>query len=108
MISHHDMMIAILILFAMSFITRLLPLIFAKQIQQNNRLQAIGSQLPACIMLLLVIQLIQTSTMHSYLILLAQVVAVGLTVICQYWKRNVILSIFIGTATYLVLQWLII
>jgi len=75
---------------------------FAKYLQQNPRFQAIGRQLPAYIMLLLVIYEIGPNSFTHYPYGLPAVIALIIVSLSQYFFRQLLFSLFIGTVSYII------
>lgn len=96
----------ILSLFAMIMLTRALPFLFAKQLQQNLRFQAVGKELPAYIMLLLVIYEIGPASFLHTPYGMPAIGALAIMTIIHRLVHQLLLSLLVGTVSYvLLLQW---
>lgn len=88
----------------MSLVTRLVPFVFSKMLVRHQWLRAVGSQLPAYVMLLLV--LYEVGLRHFFqspygVPALVALLVVGLV---HVWKRQTLLSIFSGTLVYILIS----
>lgn len=95
----------IVMLFIVTMVTRGLPFVFGDWIRKRETLMALGEQLPAAIILMLIIYYVmmlgKQSHWHN---LVWQIIALIITLILQYHFRKTILSLVAGTVIYLVLQ----
>lgn len=94
-----------LVLSAVIISTRSLPFVFAKFMGQ--RFNEIGRLLPAYIMLLLVIYEIGLKNFTTPPYALPAIIALGLLTLVHWWLRNTFVSLFVGTACYMALNYLI-
>ena len=79
----------------------ILPLCIAKPLMRNERIMKLGKELPPAIMWILALETMNYSSAHHHLILIWQIVALLLTVAVQLWRKNLILSIIVGTGFFL-------
>ena len=93
----------ILSLFVMIMVTRGLPFLFAKHLAQNMRFQAVGKQLPAYIMLLLVIYEINPATFLTAPFGLPAIAALAILLIVHCIFRQLLFSLAVGTLCYVLL-----
>ena len=96
---------AVIILFLVIFITRALPFIFSKQMQHNILFDYLGARLPSCIIFMLVIYYVFSMTKPTHWHTLPwHICALAITLLVQWLWRNMIVSIIIGTAAFLLLS----
>lgn len=96
--------ICIIISGAATFLTRLLPfLFFSGGRQMPPKLKKIADILPSAVIAVLVVYGVspQLATLGSDTI--AAISALALTVLLHLWRGNTLLSMFAGTAAYMVL-----
>jgi len=87
----------------MTWITRGLPyLLFAKR-SPPQVITYLGTFLPASIMIILVIYCLRNIQFMKYPYGAAELISVILVVIMQFWRKNLIISVFAGTICYMVL-----
>ncbi|MCP5489933.1 MAG: AzlD domain-containing protein [Chlamydiales bacterium] len=82
----------------MVFFTRALPFLFSKQLRSSKLAQVLSRSLPLAIMLLLALHGVRTSSSHT-----AALIGVGMTAFIHLTFKQPIISIFAGTATYVLL-----
>lgn len=63
----------------------------------------LGTALPSSIMIILVVYCLRNMHFTSYPYGLAELISVALVVGLQVWKKNTFISIFAGTACYMIL-----
>lgn len=80
------------------YITRALPFLFAKQLRESKLAQVLSRSLPLAIMLLLALHGVRTSSNLN-----AALIGVGATAFIHLTFKQPIISIFAGTATYVLL-----
>lgn len=91
----------------MILLTRALPFLFAKQLQQSQRFQAVGKELPAYVMLLLVIYEIGPERFLQPPYGIPEVSALVILTFVHYISHQLFLSLMTGTISYvLLLQWM--
>ncbi len=95
-----------LALFLMIIVTRALPFFFSRILQNNETLRTIGGYLPAYIMLLLVIYEVGIKKFTHYPFAIPAIVALSLLTVVHWWKRQMLLSILVGTSVYLLVAYL--
>ncbi len=97
-------LICILISGAATFLTRLLPfLLFSGGRQMPPKLKKIADILPSAVIAVLVVYGVspQLSTLGTDTV--AAITALALTVALHLWRKNTLLSMFAGTAAYMIL-----
>ncbi len=97
-----EVWIVIISLFGLSFATRALPFLFGNWM--TERLSQMGKQLPAYIMMLLVIYEIDIKTITTPPYALPAFIALGLVVITHVWLRQMFLSLSVGVGSYLLIN----
>lgn len=100
---NYSLIMLLVMVFALVVFTRLLPFIFACRLKQAHMVQAVGKQLPAYIMGLLLIYEVQISTFLKYPYGLPELMALLVVIIVQLWRRQLLLSMCMGTACYALL-----
>jgi len=95
----------VVLLFLVTCVTRGLPFIFGEWISRQRVFMALGQQLPAAIILMLLIYYMMTIAKPSHWHnLIWQVIALLVTLGIQWRYRKAIVSLIIGTVLYLLLQ----
>ena len=84
--------------------TRWLPFIFAERLKNAKMIENVGKQLPAYIMLLLLIYELKPSSFVVWPYALPQVIALLFVIIIHLWQRQVLLSMLVGVISYLILS----
>lgn len=90
-------------LFLLSVVTRTLPFWFGKWFKENKTLAHIGRELPAYVMMLLVLYEIKLDSFVVYPYALPALLSLLLVVIIHLWYRQVLLSMLLGTVSYVIL-----
>lgn len=80
------------------YITRALPFLFAKQLRESKLAQVLARSLPLAIMLLLTLHGVRTSSNLN-----AALFGVAATAFIHLTFKQPIISIFVGTTTYVLL-----
>ncbi len=87
-----------------TMLTRGLPyLIFGRKKQLPKIVDYLGSVLPPAIMIILVVYCLRAVELTAFPYGLAELISVALVVGMQLWKRNILYSILLGTACYMIL-----
>ncbi len=94
----------ILSLTGVVLLTRWLPYLLAKQLQKAKMIESIGKQLPAYIMMLLVIYEIKLESFLAWPYALPELTALAILTVVHIWRRQVLLSLLIGVVSYLLLR----
>ena len=85
-------------------ITRFAPFVlFPDGKQTPDLIIYLGNVLPPAMMGLLVVYQLKGVALASYPHAIPEFIAVAFVAVIQYWKRNVLLSIGLGTVLYMVL-----
>jgi branched-subunit amino acid transport protein AzlD len=88
-------------------LTRFAPFLFLGSLATDPRLGYLGRNLPVMVMPILVVYAMSPTKFVDFGFAGSQILAVLITVLLHVWKRNVFLSIFGGTAAYLLFKHLI-
>ncbi|NLY87101.1 MAG: branched-chain amino acid transporter AzlD [Clostridiales bacterium] len=84
--------------------TRFLPFILFPENKQHPKIVSyLSVTIPAAMMGLLIVYSLKGTSISTFPYGLAELIAVGITVGLHLWKRNVLLSIGVGTVLYMVL-----
>jgi len=95
----------IALLFCITCTTRALPFIFGKKMKGNQLILFLGNRLPVSIIFLLCVYYIMSIAKPSFITLMPQqLIALVITLFAQWKWRNMVISLFLGTALYLVLN----
>jgi branched-subunit amino acid transport protein AzlD len=95
--------IIILVCAACTFAERLLPFLVFRKGSSSPIVSYLGKVLPAAIMATLVVYCLRTTTFTTPGGFLPQIIAVGVTAALHLWKRNTLISVFVGTVVYMCL-----
>ena len=96
---------AILIIVAsVTGLTRALPyLLFGRKKELPGVILYLGTVLPASIMIILVIYCLRNINFTAFPYGMAELISIGVVIAAQLTKKNTFLSIFLGTACYMIL-----
>lgn len=88
-----------------TFATRVIPFLFFERHTEHPLIKHLGRYLPAAVMALLATVFLQRSADWSATVPgLDAILAGALVVIVHLWRRNALLSIAAGTATYMLIR----
>ncbi|MCM0612200.1 AzlD domain-containing protein [Marinobacter sediminum] len=88
-----------------TFATRVIPFLFFERHTEHPLIKHLGRYLPAAVMALLATVFLQRSASWSASVPGLDALLPGiLVVIIHLWRRNALLSIAAGTASYMVIQ----
>lgn len=98
----------ILVIAGVTFLTRFLPFLFFPASKQPPKMVTyLSNVLPAAVMGMLVVYCLKGVSPLTYPHGLPELIAIILVVGSYIWKRNTLLSVLIGTISYMVLiQWI--
>ena len=102
-----DTSYALGVLAAMAVVTfglRALPFLAARCLQSHPLVQRLGRFLPLAIMTLLLLHTLVDSAKENPTGPWAELAAVAAVVVLQYWRRQPLLSILVGTGLYVALR----
>lgn len=94
---------AIGVMGAATALTRFLPFVFLNRHHENRHLNFVGRLLPGAATIILVVYCLKGTNFSAPTFGIPEAVAVIFTASMHVWKRNALLSIFGGTAIYLLL-----
>ncbi len=101
-------LLAILISAAVTAVIRVIPfLIFTSSKKTPPMIEKLGKMLPPAVMGMLVIFCLKDVSFSSAGAFLPELIASIIVILAHIWKRNTLLSIFIGTAVYMLLVQLV-
>lgn len=95
--------ITIAIVAIVTWIARGLPFIVFSKRSLPKTVHYLGNVLPASIMVILVVYCVRNTEFTSYPYGAAEIISLILVVAVQTWRKNIILSIMIGTICYMLL-----
>ena len=96
--------IIILCIVAGTFLTRSLPFIMFPEVKEQPKLISYLSRtIPAAMMGLLVVYCLKNVSVLTWPHGLPEIIGIGSTVGLHLWKKNVLLSILVGTIVYMVM-----
>lgn len=87
----------------MTWITRGLPYLLFSRKSPPKVVSYLGYVLPSAIMIILVVYCLRNTHWTVAPYGAAELISVALVAVAQYWKKNILLSIFLGTLCYMVL-----
>jgi len=88
----------------MTMLTRGLPyLMFGGKKKLPKIVTYLGEVLSPAIMIILVVYCLRDIKLTTFPYGLAELISVVLVVVMQLWKKNILLSILLGTACYMIL-----
>lgn len=97
---------AVLIAAVITFALRALPfVIFGGERRMPDKLVKLGQMLPAAIMAILVVYCVKDILPSPVKVGVPKVIAVLFVALSYKWKHNTFVSIAVGTALYMVLQY---
>lgn len=94
---------AILIAGLITWMLRAVPFMMLASLRNSRLLAYIGERMPVGIMAILAVYTLQGTELTSFSAVGATIIALGVTIGLHIWRRQMILSIFGGTAVYVVL-----
>ncbi|MBQ8829761.1 MAG: AzlD domain-containing protein [Burkholderiaceae bacterium] len=92
-----------LVMGAISFFERALPFFASSWLKKQKLVSDLGDFLPLAIMVLLVVHSSTDAALSHNGLPYPEVCAIAITVLLQWFFKNALLSIFAGTALYVVL-----
>lgn len=95
--------LVIVICSIINYLLRALPFLIFRGKEAPDPIKYLGKVLPMAVMASLVVYCIKNVDFGSINSVAPQFIAMGATALLHLWKRNVFLSIFGGTAIYMVL-----
>lgn len=92
--------IALIILAVISLALRTAPLLIPESLEKHWTVQTIGRLLPAALMVLILIHLMQETPFKAYPYGIPQLVGLAGTMGIHYWRKNLFISIATGMAVF--------
>lgn len=85
-------------------LTRAMPyLIFGRKKEIHPTVQYLSNALPPAIIIILVVYCLRNIDLTAYPFGLGELISLGVVIAMQFTKENIFLSIFLGTACYMIL-----
>ena len=100
----HNILLVILVMFAVTFATRALPFYVLQSFRNHNFLHYLSHMMPPCVVLILVIYSFAALKYLQYPYALPEIIAAATVVILHFFFRNVLLSIAGGILTFYLLS----
>ncbi len=102
--SARDSLIMILVVALCTYVTRALPFwLFRGSGELPKAVTYLGKVLPMAVMATLVVYCLRSTSFQSAALFAPQLIAVAVVAALHVWRRNVLLSMFGGTAVYMFL-----
>jgi len=99
-----DSVLAICVVALMTWFTRSAPyLLFGGEKELPGTVRYLGTVLPASIMVILVGYCLRDIDLTAFPFGLAEILSVAVVIVLQWFGKNTILSILLGTACYMIL-----
>lgn len=95
--------IIIIVASVTSFVRAIPYLLFGRKKELPTTVQYLGTVLPASIMIILVVYCVRNIKLSSFPFGLAELISIAVVIAAQAAKKNTFLSIFLGTACYMIL-----
>lgn len=99
----HQMIVSVVIMAIVSGAIRLAPFVLFSGDNTPKWVEKLGRTLPCAVMGMLVIYCLKDVNFQATINYLPAFIAVAVTAVSYYWKRNSLLSIFVGTILYMAL-----
>lgn len=97
-------LIQVLVIALVTLLLRFLPfLVFPDGKQRPKIITYLGTVLPFSVMAMLVVYCLKSVSLLAWPHGLPEAIAIGAVVVLHLWKNNTLLSIFGGTALYMIL-----
>lgn len=102
-LSNSSALLATVVMAVITFLLRGLPFwIFGRKNRQVPRVIVyLGEVLPRATMVMLVVYCLRNVSFTVFSSAFPTIVGIAVVVILQVWKKNSIISVFLGTATYM-------
>lgn len=94
----------IIVMAIATFATRIVPFVFFTKLKDNQALSFVGRYLPLMVMPILVVYSLKDTTLSPPSSAIAEAAAVCTVIAIHLWRSNVLFSIGIGTAVYVLLK----
>jgi len=87
-----------------TFLTRLLPFVlFGKTHEPPRIIKYLGQVLPASVIAVLIIYCLKSADFAQTATYAPAVISIAMIILLHVWKRNMLLSIGLGTVSYMIL-----
>lgn len=103
MINVSHSLILIVVMAIMSFLMRALPFLVFSKGKIPKFILYLGDVLPGAIMGMLIIYCFKSTVVTSFPFGIPELIATAVVVILHLWKKNVLMSVGVGTVLYMVL-----
>lgn len=98
-----DSLLVLAVMAAIAFASRLLPFVLFSRTQPPHWVATVETVLPPLVLWLLVFYSLSTVAWRTMPYGIPALAGVAMTVLAHRWKHNSLLSIFSGTAVYMIL-----
>lgn len=98
-----EIIIAIILMAVVVFATRSVPFVFFHKRKAPELLLFIEKYIPAMVVLLLVMYCLIGTSFSTYPYGIPEIFCVGIVAALHYWKENTLLSVGVGTITYMII-----
>jgi len=98
-----DILLAILVMGLVNYFTRVFPFLFFTKKELPSVLVFVERFFPATIMMILIFYSIKDIEFHLYPYGIKELVAIGTTIVLHLLLKNYLISIFLGTISYMIL-----
>ena len=85
-------------------LTRIMPFVFAKKLQKAKLLEVVGKELPAYIMMILVVYQVGLSSFFKAPYAMPYLISLSVLTLVHIWQRQVLLSMLVSVVFYLVVS----
>lgn len=103
MLTTGQMIITVLVAGVTTFATRLIPFAVFGNREVPKIIRYLGDIMPPAIIGILIIYCIKDGYSFDFNVLMPQLIAIALTVLAHLWKKSTLLSISVGTISYMLL-----
>lgn len=103
MLDSVSVLLIIIVMGGVTFLTRALPFALFRNKEKPRFVAYLCSVLPVAIITVLVVYCLQGIRLFSYPYGLPELISAAAVAVLHLWKRNVLISIFSGTALYMLL-----
>lgn len=107
MINVGHSLILIAVMAIVTLVLRFLPFVIFSKGEIPKALLYLGDVLPGAIIGMLVIYCFKSTVVTSYPFALPEIIASAIVIALYLWKKNVLLSVGVGTVLYMVLVQLV-
>ena len=101
--NNKELLITALIIVFATLIIRFLPFIIRKSIAERKYIKFLGDMMPYSMIALLVIYCLKEVNLIKYPYGIPELISIAIIIILHIIKRNVLISIGVGTVIYMIL-----